>query len=1247
MLENGLITDYDPIDQPNNSYPDALNMVRSRLTKNKLATEKGNVRVNNSFPSTTTDILNIGELNNEEFVIFGAGKLGGSDRIGLYNVNTDVYTDLIVDNLLNFNINYPILKIEFEFNYLGERIIVWTDNNNSPCVLNIDNIPFTLDGNKALVDPTQIKDLYVFSKINYPNTLYNSVFSPNTNIGLIKGGGNVKAGHYSFVTQYESLTGQVTSFTPAFGSVIVCSNTAINEGGHASLQPGANSSYSIRMTFSNLDKSFDFLNVIALQTINGITTAIKIGRLNITASITTIEFNYIGSENLGTLSLSEVLTPLASYTKAGAMTKYNGEILFADLSSEEDLDLQQYVNQIRIDYTTRLQDAMSTSNHSNGREPAGFGHGEVYAMYLVALFNNNTIAKAFHIPGRQASGSETTIITETDTGFLCKRFQIENTCDRSSFYSSLPDGTRINQIISNFNINMGYWENENETYPSNFPLFANQKVRHHVFPSIKQCKITHYSDDNEYGTRKLDVLGIRVSNFNLPPEVKSKISGWFIAYAKKDYSNSRVLGTDYINYVGINGVDTSVIYANPMNWSHRTLPSGNVFNSKRDYLRCNSFGLIKDKPPISTVTGYVESEIEIRKRLRPFGADQFIRPSEVNGHGYYSMLWEVYTINMQYTSIQPFLDDFTWAAINRRRIIESRYVPANVIDGKYNNYKGEENLSLQLQADFITEPSSINYDNTRDVLLEGARYPVGEATGLYTIRQLLTNVHNQYTNQQLVSTNMIFSTEIPTISDFIIYGGDKFIGINSIIRSSMRNNTDINPTEQGKTFRAVKTYICEDKYNLSARAEGSDNNSKFFPLSELGEYVTDRATKSSLFDVSRTWNLYNLPDDYSKLNEYNQAEINGSNTLEVSTKDPNLIIRSDKSDDNIIGKWKTFRVANRTTTNRGRGKIVNLETLDDVLLIHQEFGLFRTTGKDKLSLEVTEIYLGTADLFEQTPKELVASKLGYLGLISVFNAKRCKDRYIWVNTKEGRVFSLSAQNIIEASKEGNFRFFREYYKVADSLATQVRVGYDPIQEIVYFTSFNGNTISMELESNKFISRHSYTPKIYFNGLENTLYIDSNNNFRKMRVNNVANYEGVQRPSEITIVLNDNKDVNKEFYQLNWITEAHIVSTNPAEFGFQVQKTFDKVIMQTPTQTSGQINLIPFTGFGVNYNIRRERNRWNFNKLKESNSDPFKKRPLVGEYLKVKFIVDNNLDLLGNQNIIYLYDLKAKILQSEI
>src|SRR5690606_15523503 len=131
--------------------------------------------------------------------------------------------------------------------------------------------------------------------------------------------------------------------------------------------------------------------------------------------------------------------------------------------------------------------------------------------------------------------------------------------------------------------------------------------------------------------------------------------------------------------------------------------------------------------------------------------------------------------------------------------------------------------------------------------------------------------------------------------------------------------------------------------------------------------------------------------DYNLLNSFIQPIIYEPSQT-TTNKFPYRVIRSGVSGTNQDGlnSWKTYLSADFYEYNRNRGEIINLSNLDDVLLIHHRYGLFRTLGKNKLSFDTTEVFLGSGDIFEQEPKEVIPSRLGYLGTQNIFSCTTFK-----------------------------------------------------------------------------------------------------------------------------------------------------------------------------------------------------------------------------------------------------------------
>src|SRR5690606_6005590 len=130
------------------------------------------------------------------------------------------------------------------------------------------------------------------------------------------------------------------------------------------------------------------------------------------------------------------------------------------------------------------------------------------------------------------------------------------------------------------------------------------------------------------------------------------------------------------------------------------------------------------------------------------------------------------------------------------------------------------------------------------------------------------------------------------------------------------------------------------------------------------------------------------------------------------------------------------------------------------------------------------------------------------------------------------------------------------------------------------------------------------------------------------------FEDSINSTSIDIIYNDYPQIDKLYYNINWITELFNNGVLDRD------NTISHIQASTNYQDTGEVELIPYSSFGVKHNTRSVRNIWNFNKLRDNNVDVYKRKPLVGNYLKVKFKYDNAANLDLSQNLLYLYDLSA-------
>lgn len=218
----------------------------------------------------------------------------------------------------------------------------------------------------------------------------------------------------------------------------------------------------------------------------------------------------------------------------------------------------------------------------------GFKRSEVYAFYISFVLNDGTETYAYHIPGRDSksiqweAGEPSAVINEND---LVSAIDQELDVSQGEITALYPDA-KVYQVLDtglidvNSSDTMGFWENQNETYPdtpdfdtysvdSNGEAIAisdirNTNVRHHKMPSNKQEGFSYISNPGtsaysnpELGaslnmsntaiqelslTDSVNILGIKLTNIKIPEFILNQVQGYKIYYAKRDQGNKTILG---------------------------------------------------------------------------------------------------------------------------------------------------------------------------------------------------------------------------------------------------------------------------------------------------------------------------------------------------------------------------------------------------------------------------------------------------------------------------------------------------------------------------------------------------------------------------------------------------------------------------------------------------------------------------------------------------------------------------------
>ena len=310
-----------------------------------------------------------------------------------------------------------------------------------------------------------------------------------------------------------------------------------------------------------------------------------------------------------------------------------------------------------------------------------------------------------------------------------------------------------------------------------------------------------------------------------------------------------------------------------------------------------------------------------------------------------------------------------------------------------------------------------------------------------------------------------------------------------------------------------------------------------------------------------------------------------------------------------------------------RGEIIALRGYNRGLYIQQRYSLFESYIADKLNATAEETYLGSSELFDRIPEEILYNdNIGYIGSNSQFACIIFRDGYATVDEEQGKVFIVN-KGLSEISQQNLKNYFRQAlplgnkYTKKDLLGNTAKVdnpfssigyliGFDEeynrlILTKKYYTpknntidlSFDGEfyydernkkidfdnesyfineskTFSFALDSKTWVCEHDYFPNAYFYNNKGFFLsksvIGGNTKIYKHNSNKVnpGNFFGKQYQSYVDLIFNGRLDISKQYQALNWVSESFDIATN-TELQFD---TIDKVMFYNNHQCSGYIEV---------------------------------------------------------------------------
>ena len=507
-------------------------------------------------------------------------------------LQNESYTPVMRDGdySLKFDPNFPI-EGTAKTNGLGETIVYFTDNNTAPKWLNLTTPQLPLD------------NLLNFSASNYSQLLYfPSYTQSNIHLDSVStGGGNVPTGTYiPFIAWADENYNDSPVILP--GNVISIGGGTFPSQQYDGAVQGTDSgkSFTLRIDAADLNTNYNYVH---LYLVHREGTADIVYDYGFTSYETSNDLKITVStiDNLVKVDLETLTVKSPYYKTIKSITQLDDVMYLANLKAREDFDFQPYVNGIIVDCVTKEIDVNNDfTNYRNEvtiYDDKSFMWDEVYALYASYTIQDEFgtyETKAYHIPGRPAYNIQliksSGFYASSNEKALISTLSGEN--DNLVFNGGNPDtdpspGGQIYAINNNAKVfhafpcsynsnvtniygitgangtsNMGYWENENETYPNTDSWKAlnnsgtllydnrNQKVRHHKFPHPSQVERQNTDPifmhlDNvrlpaEYS--RMNILGIKLKNIQTPPGFAGKVKKLNIYYAKRTINNRTILG---------------------------------------------------------------------------------------------------------------------------------------------------------------------------------------------------------------------------------------------------------------------------------------------------------------------------------------------------------------------------------------------------------------------------------------------------------------------------------------------------------------------------------------------------------------------------------------------------------------------------------------------------------------------------------------------------------------------------------
>lgn len=500
-----LVTDLNSSYIDKDQYSHARNAVRN--SKDGDLGTIGNEPSNEFCFAPDQKIIGSVVLPDDEILIFSANNL--TSEIGIGNDKNCTYRKLTSIPCLNFSpetIITGVAKKDFQ----RGTVVYFTDKHNPVRRIELKNIESVTD----------CDDILLYKKIQHP-----CITVKKDQIG------NIPNGMYSVAVAYVVDNQVFSDWYGLTNRVALYSETNSN---------------SLEIKISNLDDEFDEFALLVVGTFidpatKGVTKLAKIVG-NYSTKVKSISVTDFTNATLREIQISNLLLQKRTWVKAGIISSNSNYLLIGDLVARPEENYQLKAMGIKAEYV--VEQVPAEYYESDGQD-VGYYRDENYDFYIQGVYNTGELTEKYHIPGRDADGSDLGFASGTDVYEFDKQFADCDPAEKIPNWKVFNTAQKMIPYNQEFFCNrrtlghgkMGYHEST-EFYPDNVDMFgdkANTPLLFHRMPD--ESKVPRISIIN--GKTYINILGVRF--YDIPKFDNPDIIGYKITRSDRKGGNGTVV----------------------------------------------------------------------------------------------------------------------------------------------------------------------------------------------------------------------------------------------------------------------------------------------------------------------------------------------------------------------------------------------------------------------------------------------------------------------------------------------------------------------------------------------------------------------------------------------------------------------------------------------------------------------------------------------------------------------------------